>query len=164
MYVLCVTWKHHKDTGHWERHRSPTIANGENSINTFLYFFSIDLGAAMLAPSYSRLRECVISSFLLQDIHTFSMFRRPLKAVCCLVFRCIFAYVSQFFRLLLATDAEPLINALVSITTAWYIIPGTLLQKVQKRQLWVRPFEWLKLNCASCVVHQTRSYNMFFVD
>ena len=38
------------------------------------------------------------------------------------------------------------------------------LLKVEKRQLWVRPFEWLKLNFASCVVHQTRSYNMVFVD
>ena len=26
------------------------------------------------------------------------------------------------------------------------------------RQLWVRPCEWLKLNFASCVVHQTRSF------
>ena len=26
--------------------------------------------------------------------------------------------------------------------------------------MWVRPCEWLKLNFASCVVHQTRSYNM----
>ena len=25
-------------------------------------------------------------------------------------------------------------------------------------------FEWWKLNFASCVVHQTRSYNMFFVN
>ena len=25
--------------------------------------------------------------------------------------------------------------------------------KVEKRQLWVRPFEWLKLNFASCVVY-----------
>ena len=38
----------------------------------------------------------------------------------------------------------------------------SFLQKVEKRQLWVRPFEWLKLNFASCVVHQTRSYHMFF--
>ena len=37
-------------------------------------------------------------------------------------------------------------------------------KKVEKRQLWVRPCEWLKLNFASCVVHQTRSYNMFFVN
>ena len=34
--------------------------------------------------------------------------------------------------------------------------------KSWKRQLWVRPFEWLKLNFAICVVHQTcwTSYNM----
>ena len=25
-------------------------------------------------------------------------------------------------------------------------------KKVEKRQLWVQPFEWLKLNFASCVV------------
>ena len=40
----------------------------------------------------------------------------------------------------------------------------SILQKVEKLQLWVRPFEWLKLNFASCVVHQTRSYKMVFVD
>ena len=34
------------------------------------------------------------------------------------------------------------------------------LWNVENRQLWVRPCEWLKLNFASCVVHQTRSYNM----
>ena len=33
--------------------------------------------------------------------------------------------------------------------------------QVEKRQLWVWPFEWLKLNFSSCVVHQTRSNNMF---
>ena len=31
----------------------------------------------------------------------------------------------------------------------------------EKRQVWVQPCEWLKLNFASCVVHQTCSYNMF---
>ena len=31
-----------------------------------------------------------------------------------------------------------------------------------KRQLWVRPIEWLKLNFASCVVHQTRSRTRLF--
>jgi len=48
---------------------------------------------------------------------------------------------------------------------------------IEKRQLCVRPIEWLKLNFASCVVHQTRSldvlipyhtryfiYNMVFVS
>ena len=30
-----------------------------------------------------------------------------------------------------------------------------------KRRLWVQPFEWLKLNFASCLVHQTRSHNTF---
>ena len=38
------------------------------------------------------------------------------------------------------------------------------LKKVEKRQLRVQPFEWLKLNFASCVVHQTHSYNMVFVN
>ena len=56
VYVVCVTWKRHKR--YWERHRSPTIANGERSIIVFLSFLSINLGAAMLAPSYSLLREC----------------------------------------------------------------------------------------------------------
>ena len=44
---------------------------------------------------------------------------------------------------------------------------------IEKRQLCVRPIEWLKLNFASCVVHHTRSldvlipyfiYNMVFVN
>ena len=44
---------------------------------------------------------------------------------------------------------------------------------IEKRQLCVRPIEWLKLNFASCVVHQTRSldvlipyfiYNLVFVN
>ena len=37
------------ETGHWERHRSPTMANGEyNSVSLFFI-----LGAAMLPPSYT---------------------------------------------------------------------------------------------------------------
>ena len=39
---------------------------------------------------------------------------------------------------------------------------------LEQRQLWVQPFEWLKLNSAqesaSCVVHQTRSCCMVFVN
>ena len=38
------------------------------------------------------------------------------------------------------------------------------LKSVEKRQLWVQSFEWLKLNVVSCVVHQTRSYDMVFVS
>ena len=34
--------------------------------------------------------------------------------------------------------------------------------KVEKRQLWVRRFEWLKLNFASCVVHQKRLYHTWY--
>ena len=49
--------------------------------------------------------------------------------------------------------------SLPPITSTRYIV----LYKVEKRQLWVRPFEWLKLNFASCVVHQTRSHNIVFV-
>ena len=52
VYVVC-NMETTYETGHWERHRSPTMANGEYSINMFLSFLSIDLGAAMLAPSYS---------------------------------------------------------------------------------------------------------------
>ena len=33
-------------------------------------------------------------------------------------------------------------------------------KNIAKRQLWVRPFEWLKLNFASCVVHQIRSHDI----
>ena len=40
---------------------------------------------------------------------------------------------------------------------------GKFLQKVEKRQLLVQPFEWLKLNFATCVVHQTRSHNIVLV-
>ena len=41
--------------------------------------------------------------------------------------------------------------------------------KVEKRQLWVRSLEWLKLNFASCAVHQTRSLDvlilyMYFIE
>ena len=51
---MCVYHGNDIETGHWERHRSPTLmANGEYSINIFVSFLSIDLGAAMLAPSYS---------------------------------------------------------------------------------------------------------------
>ena len=42
-----------EEIGHWERHRSPTMANGEYRIYIFLPFLSIEPGAAMLAPSYS---------------------------------------------------------------------------------------------------------------
>ena len=41
--------------------------------------------------------------------------------------------------------------------------PRSILLKVEKRQLWVRPIEWLKLNFASCVVHQTRSHSKYQV-
>ena len=66
------------------------------------------------APDFGSVS--VISSFLLQGIliHAFSRFGRRLNAVCYLVFRRIFAHISQFFRLRLrATDAEPLIDALL---------------------------------------------------
>ena len=35
-------------------------------------------------------------------------------------------------------------------------------ERVEKRQLWVRPIEWLKLNFTSCVVQQTRSLTYLF--
>ena len=35
--------------------------------------------------------------------------------------------------------------------------------KLEKRQLCVRPIEWLKLNFASCVVRQTRSLDVFIL-
>ena len=37
------------------------------------------------------------------------------------------------------------------------------LKKIEKRQLLVRPTEWLKLNFASCVVHQTRSLDVLIL-
>ena len=36
-------------------------------------------------------------------------------------------------------------------------------KKNEKRQLWVRPIEKLKLNFASCVVHQTRSLGVLIL-
>ena len=46
----------------------------------------------------------------------------------------------------------------------WHRSFFSFIKKVEKRQLWVQTFEWLKLNFASCVVHQTRSHNMVFVN
>ena len=37
-------------------------------------------------------------------------------------------------------------------------------KKVEKRQLWVRPIEWLKLNFAICVLHQTRSLDVLILS
>ena len=55
--------------GHWERHRSPTMANGERRINIFVSFLSVDLGAAMWPRATPDFRTVsAISSFLLQDI------------------------------------------------------------------------------------------------
>ena len=34
--------------------------------------------------------------------------------------------------------------------------------KIEKRQLWVWPIEWLKLNFASCVIHQTRALGVVY--
>ena len=39
----------------------------------------------------------------------------------------------------------------------------SILYKIEKRQLWVRPIEWLKLSFASCVVHQTRSFIYIYI-
>ena len=38
-----------------------------------------------------------------------------------------------------------------------------LQRKKKKRQLCVHPIEWLKLNFASCVVHQTRSLGVLIL-
>ena len=80
----------------------------------FSLFLSIDLGAAMLAPSYSWLRESasVISSFLLQDIP-----RHPDTRL----FEVREAFKRSFLllgfqahiRAYIATDGEPSINALI---------------------------------------------------
>ena len=40
---------------------------------------------------------------------------------------------------------------------------GVFFIKIEKRQLWVRPIELLKLNFASCVLHQTRSLDVFIL-
>ena len=39
--------------------------------------------------------------------------------------------------------------------TFFFFLKNYFQSKVKQRQLWVRPIEWLKLNFASCVVHQT---------
>ena len=44
-----------------------------------------------------------------------------------------------------------------------YWFRGSILWKVEKRQLWVRPIEWLKLNFASCVVHHRRSLDVLIL-
>ena len=41
--------------------------------------------------------------------------------------------------------------------------PIEWLKKVEKRQLWVRPIGWLKLNFEGCVVHQTRSLDVLIL-
>ena len=42
-------------------------------------------------------------------------------------------------------------------------LPKNTLFFIEKRQLWVGPIEWLKLNFASCVVHQTRSLDVLIL-
>ena len=94
-------------------HRLRRMSNGEHGIKTnmFLSFLSIDLGAAILAPSCETpdlWSVSAISSFLLQDIpriHAFSRFGRCLNAVRCLIFKSIFAHISQCFRLRRTTHA-----------------------------------------------------------
>ena len=38
------------------------------------------------------------------------------------------------------------------------------LPKIEKRRLWVRPIEWLKLSFASSVIHQTRSLGVLILS
>ena len=57
------------ETGHWERHRSPTMANGEYSVNMFLSFYRLTWVQRCwprATPDFGS--ASVISSFLLQDI------------------------------------------------------------------------------------------------
>ena len=42
-------------------------------------------------------------------------------------------------------------------------VPLVFLFKIEKRQLRVRPIEWLKLNFASRVIHQTRSLGVLIL-
>ena len=58
------------ETGHWERHRFPTLVNGDCNILYFALFLSIDLGAAMLAPTYSGLRECKCDQLVSSPRHS----------------------------------------------------------------------------------------------
>ena len=58
-----------EEIGHWERHRSPTMANGEYSINMFLSFYRLTWVQRCwprATPDFGSVS--VISSFLLQDI------------------------------------------------------------------------------------------------
>ena len=104
--ICCVCNMETTETGHWERHRSPIMANGEYSIIIYVCF-----------PLFYRLtwvQRCwpratpdfgsvyVISSFLLQDIprhpdtrlfEVREAFKRSLLLVC----RRIFAHRSHFF-------------------------------------------------------------------
>ena len=70
---------------------------------------------------------------------------------------------------------QSFISKLLKIYFGWRYArtAANLQKKSKKRQLWVRPIKWLKLNFASCVMHQTRSlgvlipyfiHNMVFVN
>ena len=97
----------------------------------FLSFSLIDLGAAMLAPSYSLTsRVSVIRSFLLQDIprhpdtRLFEV-REAFKRSLLLGFQ---AHIRAYFAIfsspaaLRATVAEPLINALNHTPVVIYLV------------------------------------------
>ena len=81
------------------------------------------------------------------------------------VIESFFFFFPRRYVPILYNTSKYLVHVIV-LRTAFY-------KKVEKRQLWVRPTEWVKLNFASCVVHQTRWLdvlilyficNMFFVN
>ena len=109
------------------------MANGEYSINMFLSFLSIDLGAAMLAPSYSWLRECNCDQLVSSPRHPKASLYTPFRGsggVSTQFVNWFSGAYSRTYRIffasgptrlaslvvLRATDAEPLIIALVYTT------------------------------------------------
>ena len=129
------------------------MANGEYGILNYVFLFFIDwpgrgdAGPELLLTSGVWVWSARFCSKTAQGIpkYAFSRFGRCLNAVCCLVFRRVFAHISQSFDsgggalrgtrrrcvALHATDAESPINALPygSVAVRSIIIPEGILVK-----------------------------------
>ena len=75
--------------------------------------------------------------------------------------RGVFSILLIFFRHVFL-QPEPT-QDFMNKQTVFLPIRRRILLKIQKCQLWVRTIEWLKLNFASCVVHQTCSLDMLIL-
>ena len=78
------------------------------------------------------------------------------------VYTCLLSFYLLVFALYIARGLRKF-AVLIFYTSKYQVV--AFLQKVEKRQLWVRPIEWLKLNFASCVILQDtfvgRAYSIF---